>query len=265
MKPANGIFDVRSVRVSIVTAAILSELIASLNAGEPAISIHALKGSLYVAEDSHYAKTNYLVYVGPKSVTVVGAGWSPEAAELFAQEIQRITDKPIEKVIIPDHDPEYAGGIAYWKRIGAKIIATETTERALETEWPKATEFARKYFPTYPNVPLELPTNVYQKHFELENGDIRAFYLGPSHNADDIFVYFPKEKILYAGSILKEQLGNLASADLTEYPRTLHKLQELHLNIDNVVSGHWSPVHGPELIDRYLTMLKDYSQKPAKD
>jgi metallo-beta-lactamase class B len=70
---------------------------------------------------------------------------------------------------------------------------------------------------------------------------------------------------LYAGSILKEQLGNLASANLAEYPRTLHKLQELHLKIDNVVSEHWSPVHGPELIDQYRTMLKNYSQKDARE
>lgn len=253
------------VRVGIASPAVLLALIASINAGEPAVSIYALKGSLYIAEDSHYAKTNYVVYVGAKSVTVVGGGWSPETAELLAREIRKIADKPIENVIIPDHDPEYAGGIAYWKRIGAKVVATETTERALKTEWPKATEFARKHFPTYPNVPLELPTNIYQKDFDLENGDIRAFYLGPSHNADDIFVYFPKEKVLYAGSILKEQLGNLASANLTEYPRTLDKLQELHLKIDNVISGHWSPVHGPELIDQYRSMLKDYSQKAAKD
>jgi len=253
------------VRVAIFTALVAFAPIGSISAGEPAVSVYGLKDSLYIVEDSHYAKTNYVVYVGAKSVTVVGSGWSPETAELLAQEIRKISDKPIENVIIPDHDPEYAGGIAYWKRIGANVIATETTERALKTEWPSATEFARKYFPTYPNVPLELPTNVYQKDFELENGDIRAFYLGASHNADDIFVYFPKEKVLYAGSILKEQLGNLASANLTEYPRTLDKLQELHLTIDNVISGHWSAVHGPELINQYRLMLKEYLQKGAKD
>ncbi len=206
------------VRVGITTVAVLLAPIASINAGEPALSIYALKGSLYVAEDSHYAKTNYVIYLGAKSVTLVGAGWSPQTAELLAQELAKLTDKPIENVIIPDHDPEYAG-IAYWKRIGASVVATEITERALKTEWAKATEFTRKHFPTYPDVPLELPTNIYQKDFELENGDIRAFYLDPSHNADDIFVYFPKEKVLYAGPILKEQLGNLASANLAEYPR----------------------------------------------
>jgi len=248
-------------RVGIARLAILLAPIASINAGEPAVSISALKGSLYLAEDSHYAKTNYVIYLGAKSATVVGAGWSPQTAELLAQEVGKLTDKPIENVIIPDHDPEYAGGIAYWKRIRANVVATETTERALKTEWAKATEFTRKHFPNYPNVPMELPTKTYEKDFELENGDIRTFYLGPSHNNDDIFVYFPKEKVLYAGSILKEQLGNLASANLSGYPRTLRKLEELHLKVDNVISGHWTAVHGPELIDQYRTMLKDYSQK----
>ena len=98
-------------KVRIVIAAVLLVVIASINAGEPAVSIYALKGSLYIAEDSHYAKTNYIFYVGPKSVTVVGGGWSPETAELLSQEIRKITDKTIENVIIPDHDPEYAGGI----------------------------------------------------------------------------------------------------------------------------------------------------------
>jgi glyoxylase-like metal-dependent hydrolase (beta-lactamase superfamily II) len=137
-------------------------LIASINADELAVSVYAPKGSLYIAEDSHYAKTKYVVYLGAKSVTVVAAGWSPETAELLTQELGKITDKPIENVVIPDHDPEYAAGIAY----------------------------------------------------------------------------FPKETVLYAGSILKEQLGNLAPANLTEYPRTLQKRQDLRLKFDNVISGH---------------------------
>jgi hypothetical protein len=65
--------------------------------------------------------------------------------------------------------------------------------------------------------------------------------------------------VLYAGSILKEHLGNLAFPNLEEYPRTLQKLQQLHLNIDRIVSGHWSAVYGPELIDQYPTMLRDHS------
>lgn len=229
-------------------------------ATEPGVSIYPLIGSVYVAEDSHYAKTNYVVYVGAVSVTIVGAGWSPDTAELLAQEIRKVTDKPVKDVILPDHDPEYAGGSAYWKRIGANIVSTELTEEVLKRDWAKVTDFTRKYFPAYPSLPLVPPTKTYKTDFTLENGALRGFYLGPSHNADDIFVYFPKEKVLYAGSILKQHLGNLAFANLEEYPKTLQKLQQLHLDIDKIISGHWSAVHGTELIDQYPAMLKEHSE-----
>jgi metallo-beta-lactamase class B len=242
-------------------ATMVSLSIWTARATEPGVSMYPLIGSIYVAEDSHYAKTNYLVYIGTSSVTVIGAGWSPDTAEMLAQEIRKVTDKPVNDVILPDHDPEYAGGSSYWKGIGANIISTELTEQVLKRDWAKAVDFTRKYFPTYPRVPLVLPTTIYKTDFTLENGNMHGFYLGPSHNADDIFVYFPKEKVLYAGSILKERLGNLAFANLAEYPKTLQKLRQLHLNIDRIVSGHWSAVHGPELIDQYLTMLRGHSDK----
>ena len=94
--------------------------ISGLYATEPTVSIYPVSDSLFVAEDSHYAKTNYAVYLGTASVTVVGAGWSPETAEPLAQEIKKLTNKPIGDVIVPDHDPEYAGGV-----------------RLLETNWCK--------------------------------------------------------------------------------------------------------------------------------
>src|SRR5262249_26735773 len=153
---------------------------------------------VYVVEDSHYAKTNYAVYIGTESVTLVGAGWSPDIAESLAQKIREITDKPVRDVILPDHDPEYAGGTSYWKSIGANVVSTALTAETLNSGWTKAVDFTRKHFPSYPSLPLTLPTNAYGAGFTLENGNIRAFFLGPSHNSDDIFVYFPKEKVLYA-------------------------------------------------------------------
>lgn len=75
-------------------------------ATEAGVSIYPLVGSVYVAEDSHYAKTNYAVYVAAASVIIIGAEWSPDTAESLAQEIRKVTDKPIKDVILPDHDPE---------------------------------------------------------------------------------------------------------------------------------------------------------------
>jgi hypothetical protein len=50
------------------------------------------------------------------------------------------------------------------------------------------------------------------------------------------------------------------AASVTEYPKTLAKLRQLGLQIDKIISGHWSAIHSPDLIDRYLAMLKEHSE-----
>ena len=53
------------------------------------VTLTHLTGSIYLVEDSHYAKTNSLVYIGQKSVTVIGATHTPETAKLLAEEIRQ--------------------------------------------------------------------------------------------------------------------------------------------------------------------------------
>jgi metallo-beta-lactamase class B len=147
-------------------------------------------------------------------------------------------------------------GNAYFRSIGARIVATELTRDLLKRDWTRMVAGAQSPLPDYPEGPVALPDVTYPGDFELQGGRIRGIYLGPSHAPDDIFVYFPEEKVLYAGCILKEQLGNLALADLDEYPRTLRKLKALKLGYTTIIAGHWSPIHGPELVDQYLRLLE---------
>ncbi|MBN2086741.1 subclass B2 metallo-beta-lactamase [Candidatus Peregrinibacteria bacterium] len=215
-----------------------------------------LTGGIYVTEDSYYSKENSVVYIGSQNVTVIGATWTPETAKLLANEIAKVTKKPITEVINTNYHPDRAGGNLYWNSIGSKIVSTQMTFNLLKSEWDKVVEWTRKGIPSYPKITLFLPTEIYHEDFELQNGRIKVFYLGPSHTSDGVFVYFPKEEVLYGGCILKEKIGNLDFANVSEYPKTLNKLQEKKLNIKTIIAGHWSPIHGPELIDQYLEMLK---------
>jgi metallo-beta-lactamase class B len=242
-------------RLAALLGTFLSVLLSTAFAGKEGISLHRLTGPIYLVVDDHYVTTNSLVYIGPSSVTVIGATWTPDTARILAGKIKRLTNRPIREVIDTSPDPEWSGGNGYWKSIGAKILAIDVTAENLKDHWGSTVEACRKNHPDYPELPLVLPTQTYSGEFELQAGHVRAFYLGPSHTRADIFVYFPKEKVLDAGSILKEQLGNMAKADVREYPNTLHKLQDLHLDIRTIISGHWSPVHGPELVDHYLQLL----------
>jgi metallo-beta-lactamase class B len=217
---------------------------------------------LWIAEDTYYAKENSVVYIGPENVTIVGATWTPVTAELLADEVAKVTSLPIMEVVNTNYHPDRAGGNAYWESVGAKIISTRMTFDLLESDWATAIEWIRRRIPEYPNLPLVLPTETYPGNFELQKGQVQALYLGPSHTPDGIFVYFPNEKVLYAGCIIKEDLGNLSFANMEEYPKTLLRLKQLELDIKLIVAGHGTPVHGAELIDHYLDLLQQRGWAP---
>jgi len=226
--------------------------VAAQNSG---ISVSWLSGSLYLVEDPHFTLTNSIVYAGTTSVTVVGATWTPDTAKELATRIRELTPLPIREVIDTSPDPEWAGGNAYWKSIGAEVVAAQVTCDALVHTWDATVQATQKNQAGYPSLPLAPPTRCYPDRFDLQNGNVRVFFLGPSHTTADVFVYFPKEQILDAGSILKPFLGNMAKADVSAYPNTLRKLKDLHLDIRMIIAGHWSAVHGPDLIDHYLDLL----------
>jgi metallo-beta-lactamase class B len=226
------------------------------------ISVEWLTGDLYLVEDSHFVSTNSLIYIGPKQVTVVGATWTPDTAKELASRIGKLTPLPIREVIDTSPDPEWAGGNAYWRSIGAEIVTAQVTCDALARTWEATVKDTQTRRPTYPNLPLVAPTRCYGDEFSLQGGKIRVFYLGPSHTTADLFVYFPREQVLDAGSILKPFLGNLAKADVREYPITLRKLQRLRLPIRMIIAGHWSAVHGPDLVEHYLDLLAKPSSSP---
>lgn len=236
---------------------IVAVTVAPAAAAEPSdITVEWLTGALYLVDDPHFDPTNSLVYIGKTSVTVAGATWTPDTAKDLAARIRELTALPIREVIDTSPDPEWSGGNAYWKSIGANVVAAQVTCDTLARTWSATVQSERTYFPAYPSLPLAAPTQCYPSRFDLQDGHVQVFYLGPSHTAADVFVYFPREQVLDAGSIVKPFLGNMAKADVEAYPDTLHKLQELHLPIRMIVSGHWSAVHGPDLVAHYLGLLK---------
>jgi metallo-beta-lactamase class B len=245
-------------------ATAMTILIAGTALGDPTIALTHVRGNVYVVqEDYPLSDENAAVYVGKEFVTVVGATFSSDSARLLAGEIAKVTSKRIQEVIDTNDNLDRAGGNAYFRSIGARIVSTDLTRELMKRDWDGMVANAKTRYPEFPSLPLTLPDVTYRASFKLQGDRVRGIYLGPSHAPDDIFVYFPEEKILYGGCILKEQLGNLALADLKEYPKTLRKLQKLNLGYTAIIAGHWSPIHGPELVDEYLRLLALNQEHPS--
>ena len=227
----------------------------ALPATAGSLTLTHLRGNVYYVEDDFFAKENSAVYIGKDHVTVVGATWSPETAQLLTKEIAKVTKQPITEVIDTNYHPDRIGGNAYFRSIGARIISTDMTRDLIKSGYDDVVAGTRKAFPDYAVIAPTLPDITYPGDFSLQGGNVKAMYFGPAHTPDGILVYFPDEKVLYGGCTLKEQLGNLAYANIAEYPNTLRKLQQANLGYTTIIAGHYSPIHGPELVDQYIALL----------
>lgn len=221
------------------------------------VDLGKLTEHIFVAEDTFCYPENSAVYIGEKQVTVISATWTPETARLLVEKIRQLTDKPIAAVIDTHFHLDRTGGNPYFKQIGARIIGSKMTSELMKQNWDDRIKGAQKDYLNFPQIPLVLPDVTFVDKFDLENGKIQIRYFGASHTEDDAVVYFPEEEILFGDCVLKEKLGYLGDANLVEYPKTLEKIKKL--KIKKIIAGHWKSIHGPELIDEQLELLKNRS------
>jgi metallo-beta-lactamase class B len=144
---------------------------------------------------------------------------------------------------VPNHwHIDCMGGLAYLQSIGIESWANQMT-----------IDIARKN-----NLPV--PEQAFADSLILKIGDktIECYYPGPGHTSDNIVVWIPSEKILFAGCMVKDMnstgLGNISEADLNQWPITIEKVITRFREAEVVIPGHGQP-GGPELLDYTLKLL----------
>ncbi|WP_353719340.1 subclass B1 metallo-beta-lactamase [Dyadobacter sp. 676] len=88
---------------------------------------------------------------------------------------------------------------------------------------------------------------------------VAAFY-GEGHTRDNIIGYFPSEKIMFGGCLIKEvdaTKGNLADANVEAWPATVTKIKEKYPDAKVVIPGH-GKIGDTALLDY---TIKLFSQK----
>jgi metallo-beta-lactamase class B len=87
--------------------------------------------------------------------------------------------------------------------------------------------------------------------------EILCYYPGVAHSTDNIAIWIPSDKILFAGCMIKSlgstNLGNTADGDLNTYPETIAKLKLRFPEARIIVPGH-GDYGGPELINHTLKL-----------
>jgi metallo-beta-lactamase class B len=144
---------------------------------------------------------------------------------------------------VPNHwHSDCMGGLKYLKKIGIPSYANEKTIAIATSK----------------NLPL--PRHSFADSLVLHLGDrvIVCKYYGSAHTTDNIITWIPSERILFGGCMVKETksetIGNIADADLREWPKTLNRVIAAYPSAGIIIPGHGA-IGGPELLKHTLKLL----------
>jgi metallo-beta-lactamase class B len=137
---------------------------------------------------------------------------------------------------VPNHwHNDCMGGLEYLNKKGVKSYAHQKT---IDTAIKEGLPFPEQGF---------LDT----LSLKLNDIEIYCYYLGSGHSSDNIVVWVPSEKILFAGCMVKDKhsktLGNLSEANIEEWRNTIQKVIDRFSTAEIVIPGH-GQIGGKELL-----------------
>ena len=211
--------------------------------------------------------------VTSKGVVVIDALGSPAlAAELIA-EIAKVTPQPVTHVIVTHYHADHIYGLQEFKARGAKILAHRRALEYLNSDTARLRlEVSRKDLAPWVNENTRLveADEWIDDQRELPVGDTRYTLIpaGPSHTPEDLIVYLPQHKVLFAGDLVfSRRIPFVGQADSKGWIAALDQL----LQLDSAVIV---PGHGPAsasarddllLTREYLTHLRNVMKEAARN
>ena len=208
--------------------------------------------------------------VTPKGVVVVDALGSPVLAKKLIREIARITPQKIVAVIVSHYHADHVYGLQEFKKIGAKIYAQGEGRNYLSSETARQRLIASRIdFAPWVNDNTNLiAADVWiDNKFKLTIGGVGFFIsrVGPAHAPEDLMVYIPSEKVLFAGDLVfRGRIPFVGNADSKGWLSALDEIEGL--NPDIVIPGHGNysvqPAQDIAFTRGYLQYLRE-SMTPA--
>lgn len=215
--------------------------------------------------------SNAGVVIAPKGVVVIDALGSPALAERLVAEIRKITDKPIEYVIVTHYHADHVYGLQVFKDLGAKVIAQEQGKLYLTSETAKLRlEVSREELAPWVDEDTRIEAAdiwvMNDEQMMLSGWQFDLLKVGPAHTPDDLSVFVPEENVLFAGDLMFQgRIPFVGNADSAGWIASLERL--MTLSPDVVVPGHGpystDPAEDLKFTRDYLQYLRDEMREPA--
>jgi glyoxylase-like metal-dependent hydrolase (beta-lactamase superfamily II) len=197
--------------------------------------------------------------VTPEGVVVIDALGSPALAERLMAEIAKITPQPVKWVIVTHYHADHIYGLQAFQKAGARILAHRAAREYLNSETARLRlEASRQDLAPWidENTRLVPPDEWVDDERRLRLGgvDFVIKHLGPAHTPEDLAVYVPSERLLFAGDLVfRSRIPFVGQADSGHWIQALDVL--LGFDATVVVPGH-GPLSAEPRKDMQLT--RDY-------
>lgn len=193
--------------------------------------IEPLTGNFYVYttyntyQDSK-VRANGVYLVTKKGVVLFDTPWDTTQFQPLLDSIQNRHNKKVIMAFATHWHSDKTAGLEYYKQLGIKTYTTQLTDELSKKNNAKRAQFL-----------MSKDTSFVVDQYQFE-----TFYPGEGHTQDNIVIWFPKEKILLGGCLIKgakdENLGFLGDGNKIEYANTLLKVQRKFPNPRFIITTH---------------------------
>lgn len=188
--------------------------------------------------DQMFMHKSYAMYQGSKvsangllvetsdGVLMIDTPWTVEQTNDLINISRKLFSKEINKSIVTHAHADTIGGIESLLDNNIEVIATELTLNEAK------------------NNDYKLPTRIVKSGEIIDEIDVEfeIFYPGHGHAKDNIVVWIPKHKTLFAGCIIKslesKTLGNTDDANIYEWEKSVSQILDRFDDIEVVIPGH---------------------------
>ena len=193
--------------------------------------IEHLSGNFYVYTtyntylDSK-VRANGVYLVTKKGVVLFDTPWDSTQFQPLLDSITARHNKKVIMAFATHWHSDKTAGLDYYKQLGIKTYTTQLTDELSKKNNAKRAEFL-----------MAKDTSFVVDQYQFE-----TYYPGEGHTQDNIVIWFPKEKILLGGCLVKgakdKNLGYLGDGNINEYANSLLNVQQKYPNPKFIITTH---------------------------